>query len=47
MKSFKDFLKEAENVIIDIRDKGYRTTTRFRGDRTKVTKLLPIPKPKV
>ena len=22
MKSFKDFLKEAENVIIDIRDKG-------------------------
>ncbi len=47
MKSFKDFLKEAENVIIDIRDKGYRTTTRFRGDRTKITKLLPIPKPKV
>ena len=47
MKSFKDFLKEAENVIIDIRDKGYRTTTRFRGDRTKLTKLLPIPKPKV
>ena len=47
MKSFKDFLKEAENVIIDLRDKGYRTTTRFRGDRTKITKLLPIPKPKV
>ena len=47
MKSFKDFLKEAENVIIDIRDKGYRTTTRFRGDRPKITKLLPIPKPKV
>ena len=47
MKSFKDFLKEAENVIIDIRDKGYRTTTRFRGDRTKITKLLPIPKPKL
>ena len=47
MKSFKDFLKEAENVIIDIRDKGYRTTTRFRGYRTKITKLLPIPKPKV
>ena len=47
MKSFKDFLKEAENVIIDIRDKGYRTTTRFRGDRAKITKLLPIPKPKV
>ena len=47
MKSFKDFLKEAENGIIDIRDKGYRTTTRFRGDRTKITKLLPIPKPKV
>ena len=47
MKSFKDFLKEAENVIIDIRDKGYRTTTRFLGDRTKITKLLPIPKPKV
>ena len=27
MKSFKDFLKEAENAIIKIRDKGYRTTT--------------------
>ena len=47
MKSFKDFLKEAENVIINIRDKGYRTTTRFDGSRTKTTKLVPIPKPKV
>ena len=47
MKSFKDFLKEAENVIIDIRDKGYRTTTRFDGSRKKTIKLVPIPKPKV
>ena len=47
MKSFKDFLKEAENVILNIRDKGYRTTTRFDGSRKKTTKLVPIPKPKV
>ena len=45
MKSFKDFLKEAENAIINIRDKGYRTTARFDGSRTKKIKLLPIPKP--
>ena len=47
MKSFKEFLKEAENIIINIRDKGYRTTTRFDGSRKKTTKLVQIPKPKV
>ena len=47
MKSFKDFLKEAENAIINIRDKGYRTTTRFDGSIKKTPKLVPIPKPKV
>ena len=47
MKSFKDFLKEAENAIINIRDKGYRTTTRFDGSRKKTTKLVPIPIPEV
>ena len=47
MKIFKDFLKEAENAIINIRDKGYRTTTRFDGSRKKTTKLVPIPKPEV
>ena len=47
MKNFKDFLKEAENAIINIRDKGYRTTTRFDGSRKKTTKLVPIPKQKV
>ena len=47
MNSFKDFLKEAENAIINIRDKGYRTTTRFDGSRKKTTKLVPIPKPQV
>ena len=47
MKSFKDFLKEAENANINIRDKGYRTTTRFDGSRKKTTKLVPIPKPEV
>ena len=45
MRSFKDFLKEAENAIIKIRDKGYRTTTRFDGSRKKTVKLVPIPKP--
>ena len=45
MKSFKDFLKEAENAIIKIRDMGYRTTTRFDGSRKKTVKLVPIPKP--
>ena len=40
-------IKEAENVIIDISDKGYRTTTRFDGSRKKTTKLVTIPKPKV
>ena len=47
MKNFKDFIKEAENVIINIRDKGYRTTTRFDGSRKKTTKLVPIPNPQV
>ena len=47
MKSFKDFLKEAENAIINIRVKGFRTTTIFDGSRTKKTKLQPIPKPKL
>ena len=47
MKTFQQFIKEAENAIINIRDKGYRTTTRFDGSRTKKTKLVPIPKPKV
>ena len=45
MKSFKDFLKEAENAIINIRDKGFRTTTRFDGSRKKKIKLVQIPKP--